>query len=164
MRLALVLFTLLAFGCAASGPVQLSPDTYIIARTDKNGIFGDAARMKVAVIREANEFAQSIGKVAIPISSNETPMRTGRFAAIEYQFRVVDPNDPEHQRTSLTKAPDKIIETRQSVNVRVDDAARTEAETKSLHSRLVDLEDLRKRGILTDQEFEVENKKILETN
>src|ERR1700740_240605 len=83
-------------GCANPGIVQLSPDTYMLSRTDHAGIFGTAAANKAKVIREANEFAASKGKVAIPLSSNEVPLgnRPGEFASFEYQFRLVDPNDP----------------------------------------------------------------------
>ena len=84
-------------GCANPGIVQLSPDTYMLSRTAHAGIFGNAAANKAKVIREANEFAASKGKVAIPLSSNEVPLgnRPGEFASFEYQFRLVDPNAPE---------------------------------------------------------------------
>src|ERR1039458_4970183 len=83
-------------GCANPGIVKLSSDTYMLARTDKGGIFGNASAMKADVIREANAFAASQGKVAIPLATNETPTRPGQnFASYEYQFRVVDASDPE---------------------------------------------------------------------
>src|SRR5258708_31649437 len=83
-------------GCANPGIVQLSPDTYMRARTDRAGIFGNASAMKAKVIRDANAFAASKGKVAIALAANEVPMGTapGQFATFEYEFRVVDPNDP----------------------------------------------------------------------
>ena len=95
---------LLAVACASSpGIVQVSPDTYMISKEDHGGIFGSLAKLKADTIREANEFAAREGKVAIPISSKETPMGIccGQWARFEYQFRVVDKNDPEVRRTSL---------------------------------------------------------------
>ena len=89
-------------GCAAPGVVQLSPDTYMISRTDTAGVFGNASNMKMEVIQEANEFAAKQGKVAIAISSNFIPMVVAHnVASFDYQFRVVDKNDPEAKRTSL---------------------------------------------------------------
>ena len=86
--------------CANPGIVQISPDTYILSRTDKGGIFGNPSAMKADVLREANEFAESKSKVAIPLTVHETPLIVGqRFASVEYQFRVVDKNDPEAKRT-----------------------------------------------------------------
>jgi hypothetical protein len=82
-------------GCANPGIVKLSPDTYLLSRTDKGGIFGNASAMKANVIREANEFAASRGKIAVPISLKESPMYIGHFASVDYQFRVVDESDPE---------------------------------------------------------------------
>ena len=91
-------------GCATPGPVQLSPDTYMISRTDEAGVFGNASRMKMDVIRDADAFAASQGKVAIPISSNFIPMVVAHnMASFDYQFRVVDKNDPEAKRTSSSR-------------------------------------------------------------
>src|SRR5438105_13790407 len=87
--------TVAVLGCANPGIVQVSPDVYLLSRTDKGGIFGNASAMKAGVIREANNFAASQGKVAVAISLHETPLVVGsRFASVEYQFRVVDKNDP----------------------------------------------------------------------
>ncbi len=124
-------------GCANPGIVKLSPDTYMLSRVDHGGIFGNSARMKANVISEANEFAESQGKVAIPLATNESPMWPGHFASVEYQFRVVDKNDAEAQRTSLEKQPD-------------------------LYAELTKLDDLRKKGLLTEEEFRGQKKLLLE--
>lgn len=100
-------------GCASvPGPIQISPDTYMITREDHRGIFGSLASLKAEVINEANQFAASQGKVAIPISSQEKPLGRGpaQWASFEYQFRVVDKNDPEVQRTALLPRADVVIE------------------------------------------------------
>lgn len=99
------LFTALLIACASSpGIVQLSPDTYMISKEDHAGVFGSLAKLKADTIREANEFAARQGKVAIPISTKERPMGIccGQWARFEYQFRIVDKNDPEVRRTSLS--------------------------------------------------------------
>lgn len=88
-------------GCANPGIVKLSPDTYLLSRTDKGGIFGNASAMKADVIREANEFAASQGKIVTPISLNESPMYIGHFASVDYRFRVVDKSDTEAQHVNL---------------------------------------------------------------
>jgi len=94
-------------GCANPGIVKLSTDTYLLSRTDKGGIFGNASAMKADVIREANEFAASQGKIVIPISLNESPMYIGHFASVDYQFRVVDESDPEARLVNLVTRPNK---------------------------------------------------------
>ena len=46
------LIVLALVACADAPMVQVSPDTYLIARSDKAGIFGNAAAMKAKVIQE----------------------------------------------------------------------------------------------------------------
>ena len=150
-------------GCANPGIVQLSPDTYILSRTDKGGIFGNASAMKAEVIREANDFAASKGKVAIPLYLHETPLAPGRFASVEYQFRVVDKSDPEARRVNLVPRPDVVIE--KSEKTTVDMKTRDETpRPRDLYGELLKLDDLRKRGILTEAEFEAQKSKLLSGN
>ena len=144
--------------------IQLSPDTYMITKSDRGGIFGGGLpKLKAALIKQANEFAASQGKIAIPLASSERPMGNGpaQWATFEYQFRVVDKNDHEARRTSLTSAPDTVVRVEgmqpQSVapaaaNDRVDD----------LYSQLIKLDDLRKRGLISDAEFEAQKRRLLE--
>jgi hypothetical protein len=100
-------------GCASvPGPIKISPDTYMITREDHRGIFGSLASLKAEVINEANQFAARQSKVAIPISSREKPLGRGpaQWASFEYQFRVVDKDDPEVRRTALLPRADVVIE------------------------------------------------------
>lgn len=149
-------------GCANPGIVQLSPETYMLTRTDKGGIFGNPSAMKADVIREASEFAAKQGKVAIPLASNEQPLQVGRsFASFEYQFRVVAPNDPEVRRVNLVPRPDLVIEKTEKTSVDVRTKDQTDR-PKDVYADLIKLDDLRKRGIITDAEFDAQKRKILE--
>jgi hypothetical protein len=87
----------------------------MISKEDKAGIFGSIAKLKADTIREANEFAASQGKIAIPLSINESPMFVGHFATFEYQFRVVSADDPEARRTSMVPRPDVVIEKTETI-------------------------------------------------
>jgi hypothetical protein len=104
-------------GCANPGIVKLSQDTYLLSRTDKWGIFGNASAMKADVIREANEFAASQGKIAIPISLNESPMSIGHFASFDYLFRVVDKSDAEARRVNFVPRPNVVTEKTQKTSL-----------------------------------------------
>jgi hypothetical protein len=108
--IALVAF--IAVGCATNQTVQLSPDTYLIRKEDARGIFGSMAKLKADVIRQANEFAAKQGKIAVPITMQEKPVGfgPGQWAWVEYQFRVVDKDDPEAQRTALLPRPDIVVD------------------------------------------------------
>lgn len=147
--------------CANPGVTKLSPDTYILSRTDKGGVFGNASAMKADVIREANEFAEAQGKVAIPLSLKETPMAIGRFASVEYQFRVVEKSDPEVRRTSLVPRADVVIEKKEKVTADITTNEKIE-QKKDVYADLIKLDDLRKRGILTETEFQSQKQKLLD--
>jgi hypothetical protein len=64
----LILYIMFLSGCANPGIVKVSPDTYLLSRMDKGGMFGNVSAMKADVILEANEFAERQGKIAIPIN------------------------------------------------------------------------------------------------
>ena len=163
--LLLAFLTLMAvlMGCANPGIVKLSQDTYMLSRTDKGGVFGNASAMKADVIREANEFAASQGKIAIPISLNESPMYIGHFASVDYQFRVVDESDPEARRINLVPRPNVVIEKTEKTTMDVNTKDQTNR-PKDIYPELLKLDDLRKRGILSQEEFDAQKKKLLGGN
>ncbi|EAW31110.1 hypothetical protein GP2143_03278 [marine gamma proteobacterium HTCC2143] len=143
-------------GCSNPGIVQVSPDTYLLAREAHGGIFQSAAKMKADVIKDANEFAAKQGKVAVPISAKEKPMGSGpaQWASFEYQFRVVDKDDPSNTRTQVVHNP----------NVRIDkiDQDTVGIKTKAQkYEELLVLDKLRKSGIITEEEFEREKRELL---
>ena len=153
-------------GCANPGIVPLSPDTYMLFKEDHAGIFGSMAKLKADVIGEANKFAMKQDKIAIPISVHEKPIGTNRpgdWASFEYQFRVVDKNDSEARRTSLTPRADIVIE--KTENVSADIYTKDQSEkTKDVYAELIKLDDLRKKGIISNTEFESQKMKILGGN
>lgn len=147
--------------CSNPGIVKLSPDTYMLAREAHGGVFASAAAMKADVIREASEFASQQGKVAVPISVNEKPMGNGpaQWATIEYQFRVVNEDDPAVRRTQLIHNPNIVIQ-------RADPDAQDQEQLQrsgDAYTNLLKLDELRKRGAITDAEFEEQKKRLLQS-
>lgn len=151
----ILIFTFVLLASCASNPgiVAVSQDTFLLAKQDHSGMFGNAAAFKAEVIQEANAFAVARGKVAVPISIKETPAGVGRWLTIDYQFRVVDSSDLNAKRT------DVLIENSQKSVVDVN--LRRDAEQPSIYVELLKLDDLRKRGVLTEAEFEVQKKRLL---
>ena len=142
----------------------LSPDTYVASRMDKGGVLGNTSALIPDVIREANEFAARKGKVAVPVLMREVPAAAGRFAFVEYQFRLLDKNDPAAQQSAaIVPRPDVVIEKAEKPPVEVKGRDPTER-AKEIYTELIKLDDLRKRGILTDAEFDAEKKKLLNRN
>ena len=165
VALILLLFSFLFSGCFSSNMVKLSPDTYMIRVEDHGGIFAfNRGKLKSSAIKQANNFAASKGKVAIPVAMESHPVGVlGDWAAVEYQFRVVSQDDPEAQRTSLTPRPDVVIEKDSNISVDIKTKDQTE-QTKDVYKELLKLDDLRKKGIITEEEFETQKKKILSGN
>lgn len=166
--LAVLAIAMLPAAAALAGPqiVQLSPDTYMIVRDSKAGMFTSMAKLKTETIASANEFASSQGKVAIAISSKEK--RAIPFAnpwpSFEYQFRLVEPGDAAAAATELTTP------TRDGASTATDAmpaATTTEAApgaTRDIYVELTRLDELRQKGIITQDEFDEQKRKILASN
>ena len=161
-KLLVVLVCVMLVGCAISaGVVKLSPDTYMISRASAGGAFANMSTLKARVVKEASEFAQDQGKIAIPLSLNENRPPIG-FPSIEYQFRVVDKNDPEARRTHLIKGPDLLIKREDFLDANINIKTKDDSKKSfDLYAELMKLEDLRKQGIITDEEFQAQKKILL---
>lgn len=165
LLLCVICFTFVVTGCMNPGIVKLSPDTYMLSREAHGGIFASPAALKADVIKDANKYAEDQGKVAIPISAKETPRGNGpaQWASFEYQFRVVDRNDPEVRRTSLEPRPNIVIEKTEKINADIKTKDQTDR-PKDVYTELLKLDDLRKRGVITEEEFQEQKKKLLSGN
>jgi hypothetical protein len=149
--------------CASADIVPMGTDTYMISQTSAGGIFTNMGTLKSEVIQRANAFAESKGKVAIPVAAKEQPPFPGRMPNFEYQFRLVDRNDPRAGGGGLVKTPDVLIENRgQAPSVVVNPPSKEQARSPDVYTELLKLDDLRKRGIITEAEFEAQKKRLLE--
>ncbi|TEW53256.1 SHOCT domain-containing protein [Psychromonas sp. RZ22] len=159
MKLIILLLCFVLTACANPGVVEISPDTYVLFRDDHGGIFGNAGALRADVIRDANTFAKSKGKIAVPVSSTYTPIGNGpgQWASFEYQFRVVNKEDEEAVRTSLKKRADHVVDQ----NVKIDINSKSSQATKDTYSELIKINDLLEKGIISQAEFEAMKVKIL---
>jgi len=161
-----LLLTMLLSGClAARSVIKMSPDTYMVRVEDHGGVFAfNRGNLKARAIQEANDFATSKGKIAIPVAMESHPVGIlGDWAAVEYQFRVVSAVDPEAKRTSLTPRADVVTETKSDISVDIKSKDQSE-KTKDLYTELIKLDGLRKKGIITEDEFETQKRKLLGEN
>lgn len=71
----------------------------------------------------------------------------------------LDAKDSELNRPKLRKDPDAVIEVKQEI--RSKDAS---VKSKDVYAELVKLDDLRKKGLLNEAEFESQKKKLLDSN
>ena len=136
MRVIALVLLVLCSSLAMADVVQISDGTFVIRRSDKGGIFGNTAKMRDKVLREAEEFATERGKIVETVTISETGKGFLRFAKIEYTFRLINEKRAENEET-------KSID---------------------LYTELKKLAELRDDGIITDAEFEAEKRELLDAN
>ena len=128
-----VLCACLLAGCQSSGIIQVTPDIYKVSRKSAGGIFTDTAKLRDEVIQEANAFAASKGKVAVEVATHSEHPLVGGLPSFEYEFRLVDKTSAE---SVSQKQPD-------------------------LYTEILKLDDLRKKGLISDAEYEAQKLKLL---
>ena len=147
-------------GCATSDIVPMGTDTYMIAQTSAGGIFKAMSSLKTEVIQRANQFAESKGKVAIPVASKETPARPGRnMPTFEYQFRLVDKADPRASGAALVPRADIVVESKHAYSDKPQTGQR-----QDVYTELLKLDELKKRGIINEAEFQVQKERLLKAD
>jgi hypothetical protein len=151
----IVATALLVAGCANPGIVKVSDNTYMLSKEDHAGMFGNAAKLQADVIAQANAFAESQGKVAVGVSTQSTPAAPGRFAEFTYEFRVVDKDDPMARNGMLVARPDVVVQNQQAP------APAAPQPQQDTYTQLIKLKDLLDKGIITQDEYDAQKKKIL---
>ena len=157
--LALLCISITLSGCAGLTIVPLSSDTYIASKTSAGGIWVAMDSIRSEVISAANSFAESKGKVAVAIASRERPAVPGRNPSFEYQFRLVDRGSAAAKGGALIPRADIVIEKTEKISA---DIQTKDIKSPDLYTELTKLDDLRKRGIITDEEFAAQKKRLLE--
>ena len=146
--------------CATPEPNMISPGVYMVSRTSAAGsVFVNMAQLKADTIEAANRFAAARGKVAVVVSMRDERPVPG-FPLVEYQFRLVEPGAVKDSEIVLRKNPDAVIQRNDTMTIKSDVIPQKE-QPKELYVELLKLEDLRKRGLLTEEEFQSEKKKLL---
>jgi hypothetical protein len=165
-RLLLMIALALGGGCAANfeyakqqGIMPVNADTFEVFIEDHRGVMARGGSLREDAVSEANEYAEGQSKVAVPLEAKQHRVGIlGDWPWAYYKFRL----EPKNGRTS--PGPEQIIfedDARMSNNF-LATRNKTSAKTDS-YDELMKLEDLRKRGILTDIEFQAQKKKILES-
>ncbi len=123
--------------------METSPHVYTVTVQQKSGMFANdkPGGLKTQAISQAMEFAEARGKLAAPITFTQQAYGIfGDWVKVEYQFKLVDKNAPGARGA-----------------VAFADAA----DQPDVYAALLKLDDLRKRGILTQAEFDVQKQKLL---
>lgn len=171
--------------------VQLSEDTYVIRRDERPIYkAGSVSKQKKKIVDDAREFAESRGKLAEEIAFDEEEHLLNEYYGThswEYRFRLVDrPGQPPAAAsaaatdpTRAAQAADTAVPPEAAASAAVAATAATvadepagpgraaapaagaAAELDEIYDQLMKLDELRRKGILTDAEFETLKQRVL---
>lgn len=157
-KLYTALLSAFIIGCAAnSGVTTIGKDTYLVSRQAATG-FSGLGNLKAEVFQEASQFCERSGKNLQVVSTHETapPYIFGNFPKAEIQFMCLEEKDAELGRPKLRREPSSVIEIKSETKSKVEAAPGTD-----VYNELIKLDELRKKGIISESEFETQKKKIL---
>lgn len=162
-KMVLALALMVLSGSVSAGKpdiVQISKDTYLVTVENHAGIFGSQSTTKKKAIEAANSFAESKGMAVMPLGMEfRGAGGPGQWPVAEYQFQLV----PLEQAQSVGLKPRAHTEV--EVNIAGNPAnapgGGAQVQKVDLYNELLRLDDLRKRGILTDGEFEIQKARLL---
>ena len=148
--ISLTCFGLAFLACGAksalSDPVvPLGNNTFSITRQASSGFARDTEQLKSDVREEATNYCAAQGKqLKIESLTAKKPMFAMGYASAKIVFKALDANAPE----LVAPTPGSTISEKLTP-------------TGNLYNDLLKLDELRKRGILTEEEFQSEKKKAL---
>lgn len=154
MRKATPILFIILSGCAAnSGVIPIGQDTYMVSRQAATG-FSGSGTLKAEAFEEARVYCKKQNKILQVVNTNEAqpPYVFGNFPKAEVQFMCLSETDPELSRPKLRK------DSGVAVNLNKDIT-----DTKSdKYVELKKLKELLDSNIITQEEFDIQKKRILE--
>ena len=158
MRKLLLSATIIIGGCASnSGVVPIGKDTFMVSRQAATGFSGSGI-LKAEAFQEATRHCEQSGKFLQVINTFEAspPYILANFPKAEIQFMCLTSADRELGRPKLVVPAETALEIK---DIRTSPIQSTKS--KDIYAELLKLDDLRKKGILTEAEFDAEKKKLL---
>lgn len=133
-------------------------DTYSITCEAKNAFDRDSDRLKDDATAAANNYCASQGKQMKLVSlTSVVPLFSTGYAKAKIVFKALNPGAPEvANEAAPAAAPAPAFAPAPAV-----EPAKRSLTTDDLYVQLSKLDDLRKKGILTDDEFQAEKRKLL---
>jgi hypothetical protein len=139
-------------GCATGKVVQTGKDTYMITGCTSTPFSkGDAVLAKLYGI--ANKYCSSKNKQLYTVKTECSNWAAfARWSTAVLTFKCLSENDPDF----VNKIDDTV---KTDVDVRTKEESN---KSPDLYAELTKLEELRKKGILTEEEFQTQKKLLLE--
>ena len=144
-------------GCTS--PTKVAPEvvpmgnnTFAITCSAENGFTRDTEVLKNQAQRAAADYCAGKGKQLKVVSlTDEKPLVTTGFVKAKIVFKALDANDPELSG-AMRAAPAPAAS---------PGVAEPPAPPVDVYTEVMKLDELRKKGLLTDEEFQSEKQKVL---
>lgn len=151
-RFCCLMTALLAAGGAWAGNVSpiaaLDGNTYSLTVQANNKFTRNTNKLKDEAVAAATDYCTKAGKQlkVVSVKEDKSQYLVGPYAQVTLTFKALGPDDPELAAPAVASAMP---------------AAPAPLTTDELYSSLLKLDELHKKGILTDEEFAAEKKKLL---
>ena len=145
----------LALGCLSAKVVPMGGDTYLVSKRSAQLGFGPPEGAKRDVFEVANEFCSAKGMEVEVVNLELENSGFAKPASASLQFRCVTKGTAKTGAISGTKPSEKPVEKAAE--------APYPSPHRDIYTEILKLDDLRKKGLLTDAEFEAQKKKLLES-
>ena len=160
---------LLAATCRADPNPEIVPlghDTYALTRWANNGFTRNTDKLKEHALEDAAAYCAKLHKelkIVNTTTARPAVPLTG-FASAKVVFKALDANDPELHAPAAAPAasasPPPLAAS--AAPPATAEIVTPRSETDVLYKDLTELDDLRKRGLLTEEEFQAKRKKLVE--
>ncbi|HEX3731144.1 MAG TPA: SHOCT domain-containing protein [Opitutaceae bacterium] len=143
-------------GCAGTSQTTASADgSFTLVRQAGTGFDRDSDVLKEQVRQDAEKFCAARGKQLKIVSlTAEKPLYLTGYVSAKIVFQALDAADPRLREPAAGPAP-------MAAPGGATAVAPAATIPNDLYTQLLQLDDLRKRGILTEEEFQAEKKKVL---
>lgn len=148
--------TLFISGCTTT-PAQIGKDTYMVSHA--GSIFQTESTLRELCFHDAAEFCASRNLEMVLVSTTgHDAVPFVKASSCEVVFRAVKPEEAAALRAAAVQAPTQAAETKNAT------AATNKIEavgSADLYAEVMKLDDLRKKGLINDAEFEAQKQKLL---
>lgn len=135
--------------CSSTGVIPMSQDSYFIGKKDGMPGIGISLSNKAEVYQEATTFCNKKRLVVFTLRETVTPAVPGRLGSTELHFKCIQPGNTARP---FVKDADKVV----NINHKPKGS-----NSNDIYIELKKLKELKDSGIITQNEFDVEKKKIL---
>ncbi len=134
---------------------SLGADTYALTRWADNTFQRNVEKLKEQALQDAAAYCASLHRELKVVSvTTAKPWPTLGFAHAKVLFKALEANDPALHAPAQESTP--------AAAAAVVESAPPKTETEALYGDLLKLDELRKRGLLTEEEFQARRKRLAE--